>query len=106
MEELGFSKEGCSIYFSLLEKPSGETIEQILAHSSFSSRDAERAVKELVEKVIVRVSSNKLEASEPKQFLARIQDMKRTEMSRGVDNLNADSTRLLSLWDPQYWELR
>src|SRR3989442_9517196 len=106
MEELGFSREGCSIYFSLLEKPSGETIEQVLAHSSFSSRDAERAVKELVEKGIVRVSSNKLEASEPKLFVARIQDMKRTEMSRDLDALNAKSTRLLSLLEPQYWELR
>src|SRR5947208_3551972 len=106
MEELGFSKEGCSIYFSLLEKPSGETIEQILAHSSISSREAEKAVKELVEKGIVMVSSNKLEASEPKQFVARIQDMKRTEMSRDLDNLNAKSTRLLSLLEPQYWELR
>jgi len=106
MEELGFSREGCSIYFSLLEKPSGETIEQILAHSSFSSRDAERAVKELVERGVVRVSSNKLEASEPKQFVAKIQDMKRTEMSRDLDALNAKSTRLLSLLEPQYWELR
>src|SRR2546425_4254620 len=106
MEELGFSREGCSIYFSLLEKPSGETIEQILAHSSFSSREAERAVKELVEKGIVRVSSNKLEAAEPKQFVARIQDMRRTEMSRDLDALNIRSTRLLSLLEPQYWELR
>src|SRR5947199_6248825 len=106
MEELGFSKEGCSIYFSLLEKPSGETIEQILAHSSISSREAEKAVKELVEKGIVMVSSNKLEASETKQFVDRIQDMKRTEMSRDLDNLNAKSTRLLSLLEPQYWELR
>ncbi len=106
MEELGFSKEGCSIYFSLLEKPSGETIEQILAHSSFSSREAERAVKELVEKGTVQVNSNKLEASEPKQFVARIQDMKRVEMSRDLDALNAKSTRLLSLLEPQYWELR
>src|SRR5260370_3168231 len=106
MEEIGFSREGCSIYFSLLEKPSGETIEQILAHSSFSSREAERAVKELVEKGIVRVSSNKLEAAEPKQFVARIQDMRRTEMSRDLDALNTRSTRLLSLLEPQYWELR
>ena len=106
MKELGFSKEGSLIYFSLLEKPSGETIEQILAHSSFSSRDAERAVKELVEKGIVRVSSNKLEAAEPKQFVARIQDMRRTEMSRDLEALNAKSTRLLSLLEPQYWELR
>lgn len=106
MEELGFSREGCAIYFSLLEKPSGETIEQILAHSSFSSREAERAVKELVEKGIVRVSSNKLEAAEPKQFVARIQDMKRVEISRDLDALNAKSIRLLSLLEPQYWELR
>jgi predicted transcriptional regulator len=106
MEELGFSREGCSIYFSLLEKPSGETIEQILAHSSFSSREAERAVKELVEKGIVHVSSNKLEASEPKQFVARIQDMKRLEVSRDLDSLNVKSARLLSLLEPQYWELR
>ena len=106
MEELGFSKEGSSIYFSLLEKPSGETIEQILAHSSFSSKDAERGVRELVEKGIVRVSSNKLEAAEPKQFVARIQDVRRIEISRDLDALNAKSTRLLSLLEPQYWELR
>src|SRR2546425_275481 len=99
MEELGFSREGCSIYFSLLEKPSGETIEQILAHSSFSSRDAERAVKELVERGVVRVSSNKLEASEPKQFVAKIQDMKRTEMSRilATNCFGSDASSLLLL---------
>jgi predicted transcriptional regulator len=106
MEELGLSREGCSIYFSLLEKPSGETIEQILSHSSFSSREAERAVKELVEKGIVRVSSNKLEAAEPKQFVSKIQDLRRAEMSRDLDALNVKSIRLLSLLEPQYWELR
>lgn len=106
MEELGFSREGCSIYFSLLEKPSGETVEQILSHSSFSSREAEKAVKELVEKGVVRVSSNKLEASEPKHFVARIQEMKRMEISRDFDSLNAKSSRLLSLLEPQFWELR
>ncbi len=106
LEELGFSKESCSIYFSLLEKPSGETIEQVLAHSRFPSRETERAVKELVEKGIVLISSNKLEASEPKHFVSRIQDLKRLEMSRDLDALNVKSTRLLSLLEPQYWELR
>src|SRR5262245_6417840 len=106
MEELGLSKESCSIYFSLLEKPSGETVEQVLAHSQFPSRDTERAVKELVEKGIVRISSNRLEASEPKHFVSRIQDLKRIEMSRDLDSLNTKSTRLLSLLEPQYWELR
>jgi predicted transcriptional regulator len=106
MEELGLSHEACSIYFSLLEKPSGETVEQILGRPSASSRDAERAVKELVDKGIVRVSSNKLEASEPRQFVARVQETRRIEMSRNLDDLNSKSSRLLSLLEPQYWELR
>lgn len=106
MEELGLSREACLIYFSLMENPSGETIEQILGRSSVSSRDAELAVKELVDKGIVRLSSNKLEASEPRQFLARVQEMRRTEMSRNLDDLNAKSSRLLSLLEPQFWEIR
>ena len=106
MEELGLSREACLIYFSLFEKPSGETIEEVLARSSFSSREAEGAVKELVDKGIVRVSSNKLEASEPRQFVARVQEVKRMEMSKGLEDLNSKSSRLLSLLEPQYWELR
>lgn len=106
MEELGVSRESCTIYFSLLEKTAGETIEQILARSSVSSRDAERAVRELVDKGMVRVSSNKLEASEPRQFVARVQESKRMEMSRNLDELNSKTSRLLSLVEPQYWELR
>ena len=97
LEELGLSHEACLIYFSLLEKPSGETVEHILGRSSDSSRDAERAIKELVDMGIVRVSSNKLEASEPKHFVTRVQEMRRTEMSRNLDELNAKSSRLLSL---------
>ena len=106
LEELGLSPEACLIYFSLLEKPSGETVEHILGRSSDSSRDAERAIKELVDFGVVRVSSNKLEASEPKHFVNRMQEMRRTEMSRNLDELNAKSSRLLSLLEPQYWELR
>src|SRR5438093_12980448 len=59
-----------------------------------------------MEKYIVIVSNKKLETYEPKLFVATIQDMKRTEMSRDLDSLNAKSTRLLSLLEPQYWELR
>ena len=106
MRELGLSPESASIYLSLLEKPQGETIEQILGRSSVSSHDAEKAVRELVDRGVVRVSSNKLEASEPKQFIARIQEARRVEMSRNLDDLNAKSSRLLSLLEPQYWELR
>ena len=106
LEELGLSQQACSIYFSILEKPSGETIEQILSKSTSSSRDAERAVKELVDRGIVHVSSNKIEASEPRLFVGRVQETRRIEMSRSLDDLNTKSSRLISLLEPQYWESR
>ncbi len=106
MKQLGFSDSESSIYFSLLEKPAGEAVEQLLAHSSISSEEAERAIKSLVDKGVVRVTSNRLEASEPKHFIARLQDLKRLEVSRTLESLNETSSRLLSVLEPYFWETR
>src|SRR5713226_4653413 len=106
MKELGFSQSECSIYFSLLEKPSGEAIDTLVAGAGVSSQDAERAINSLVDKGVVRVSSNRLEAAEPRQFIARMEDLKRMEVSRKLENLTDTSSRLLSLLEPQFWEVR
>ncbi|HZY95299.1 MAG TPA: helix-turn-helix domain-containing protein [Candidatus Bathyarchaeia archaeon] len=106
MRQLGFSEGEYTIYFSLLDKPSGEPIDAIVGRSGISSSDAERAINGLVDKGLVRVSSNKLEASEPKQFIARIQDIKRLEASRNLESITEASSRLLSLIEPRFWEVR
>ena len=106
MRELGFSEEECSIYLTLLSRPEGEAIDSILSHSKGPSGRAEDAVKGLVDKGLVRITSNKLEVSEPKVFLSKLQDRKRLEMGRQMEAMNATASRLLSILEPQYWEAR
>lgn len=106
MKELGFSDEECSIYLGLLSKPEGEAIDSILSHSRGPTGRAEEAVKGLVDKGLVRITSNKLEVSEPKVFLSKFQDQKRLEMGRQIEAVNATASRLLAILEPQYWEAR
>ncbi len=106
MKELGFSEGECTIYFDLLTKPEGEAIDNILTHSKGPSGKTEDAVKGLVDKGLVRITSNRLEVSEPKLFLSKLQEEKRFEMSRQLETVNSTATRLLSILEPQYWEAR
>lgn len=106
LRELGFSESECSIYFYLLEKPSGEAVDNVLASSRASAMETETAIKNLVERGLLKVASNRLEASEPKLFIHRLQELKRLELSRNLELLNSKTARLLSVLEPQYWEAR
>lgn len=71
-----------------------------------STEEAEKAIKNLVDKGVVKIASNRLEAAEPKQFIARVQDLKRLEVSRSMESLTQASSSLLSILEPHYWETR
>ena len=106
MKELGFSETECAIYFDLLTRPEGEAIETILAHSKAPSGRAEEAIKSLVDKGFVQIKSNRLEVSEPKLSLSKLQQEKRLQMSREIETVSTTSTRLVAMLEPQYWEAR
>jgi sugar-specific transcriptional regulator TrmB len=106
MKELGFSETECTIYFDLLTKSEGEAIETILSHSKSPTGKAEDAVKGLVDKGLVKVKSNRLEVSEPKTSLSKLQNDKRNAMSREMETITTTANRLVSLLEPQYWETR
>lgn len=106
MLDLGFTHGECEIYFSLIERPEGEPIDSVLTGAKMSQGLAESALKSLVDKGLVNVSSNRLEAVEPRVFLSRFQERKRQELSKGFEVLNSRAARLLSLLEPQYWEKR
>ena len=106
MLELGFTQGECEIYFSLLERPEGEPIDSVLTGAKMSQGLAESALKSLVDKGLVNVSSNRLEAVEPRVFLPRFQERKRQELSKGLELVSSRSAKLLSLLEPQYWEKR
>lgn len=106
LKQLGFSETECSIYFSLLDKPQGEAIDMVVSRTGESSNETEHAINSLVDRGILRVTSNRLEAVEPKQFLGRLEDLKRTEVSRNLENFTETSARLLNILEPHYWEIR
>ncbi len=106
LKELGFSETECFIYLSLLEKREGESIDDILAHSKASTTETETAVNNLVERGLVSVSSNRLEASSPQHFIPKLQESKRLELSRNLELVRSKAARLLSILEPQYWETR
>ena len=106
MLELGFTQGECEIYFSLLDRPEGEPIDSVLTGAKMSQGLAESALKSLVDKGLVNVSSNRLEAVEPRVFLPRFQERKRQELSKGLELVSSRSAKLLSLLEPQYWEKR
>ena len=106
LKELGFSESECSIYLSLLEKREGEAIDDVLAGSRNSTRETEAALNNLVEKGLVRIVSNRLEVSEPKQFILKLQESKRLEVSRNLELVSSKAARLLSILEPQYREIR
>ena len=106
MLELGFTQGECEIYFSLLDRPEGEPIDSVLTGAKMSQGLAESALKSLVDKGLVNVSSNRLDAVEPRVFLSRFQERKRQELSKGLELVSSRSAKLLSLLEPQYWEKR
>src|SRR5437870_11960072 len=85
MLQLGFTQGECEIYFSLLDRPEGEPIDSVLTGAKMSQGLAESALKSLVDKGLVNVSSNRLEAVEPRVFLSRFQERKRQELSKGLE---------------------
>src|SRR3989442_8205979 len=106
MKELGFSDNECSVYFELLNKPTGDSIEGVLSQSKMGSSETQEAVKSLVEKGLLRVASNRLEAEEPKVFVSKIQDMHRRELAHKLETLSENASQLLSVLEPRFWETR
>src|SRR5437867_7665488 len=104
MKELGFSEDKCSVYFELLNKPTGDSIEGVLSQSKIGSHETQEAVKSLVEKGLLRITSNRLEAAEPKIFVSKIQEMNRQELTRKLETLSENASQLLSILEPLFWE--
>src|SRR5260370_29326564 len=104
MKELGFSEEECLIYFDLLIRAEGEAIENILAHSKGPAGQAEEAVKSLVDKGMVRIRSNRLEASEPKLALSKLQEDRRAQTGREKEGSKTRASRLRGHLEAQNME--
>ena len=60
----------------------------------------------MVDKGLVRIKSNRLEVSQPKSSFSKLQDDRRLAMSREMETVSSTANRLVSILEPQYWEMR
>jgi sugar-specific transcriptional regulator TrmB len=103
---LGITDNECKIYLSLLEKPRGESIDNILTRSGLTPQEAEVAVKGLNEKGCISLNSNRVEANPPRDFLASMLREKKSSLNLELRRVQ-EATRYLELsLDPYYWEKR
>lgn len=106
LRSFGLSDHECRIYFSLLDKPEGESLDAIISTYDIPPQKVERVMGNLVEKELVIVKSNKMKANDPKQFLSKIVEEKRLETEKILQEFFKNASILERILEPIYLEKR
>jgi sugar-specific transcriptional regulator TrmB len=106
LRSLGMSEDECAVYLDLLEKPKGESIDNILTSFGPAPQEAEVAVRSLIENGCISISSNRIEAKPPRDFLPNILRKKTLDFDLELRQAQ-EAIRYLELsLEPYYWERR
>jgi sugar-specific transcriptional regulator TrmB len=106
LQSLGLKPSEASLYLNLCLDPEGKSIEAILESSGIPSSEAEEALKNLVDKGILKLVRNKIEAVDPAIMTEIILERKRRESEDALAEarrLAVEATRRLQ---PLYLETR
>lgn len=106
LKSLGFSQQECLIYLSLLGETESREIGKVLAGANMPQSEAETAIKNLVNKGLVKVVSNRLEVRPPSEFLTRIIEQKREELERQFNDARQTALSLQALLERRYMEVK
>jgi len=103
---LGLTDSECAIYLDLLEKPKGESIDNILTSFGPEPQEAETAIRNLVDKGCVSITSNMVEANSPQDFLPNILRGKMDNLDRELKSTQEAIRHLEISLEPYFWEKR
>lgn len=103
---LGVTDNESAIYLSLLERPRGESIDNVLTSFGLAPQDAERAVRSLADKGGISINSNRIEANPPADFLSNILREKELSLEVELKKVQEAALNLESSLDAFYWEKR
>ena len=102
----GLSDYEYRVYLNLLDKPDGETIDTIISTYNIPSSKLNNVIGRLVDKGLVNVKRNRMEANDPKNFLSRIVDEKRRETESAFQEIFEKASTLESILEPIFFEKR
>ncbi len=103
---LGLTEHAYKIYLNLINRPEGELIDTIISTYNIPSQDLNEVIRSLVEKGLVNIKRNRMEANEPKHFLTKIIDEKRQETERTFQEIYEKASILERVLEPIYLEKR
>jgi sugar-specific transcriptional regulator TrmB len=106
LERLGMSPGESEVYLRLLSRSEGEMVDKIVTAFGVPVAMAEESLKGLVDKGLVRVSSNKVEVVRPRTFLQRILEQRKDLLQRQIAEESSAALELEKLLEPLYWEGR
>ncbi len=106
LKSFGLSDHECEIYLSLLNRPKGEPLDTIISTYKIPSNEIKNVIGKLVERGLVNVRSNKLEANDPKIFLSRITEKKRQDTNNALQEFFDNASILERILEPLYLEKR
>jgi sugar-specific transcriptional regulator TrmB len=103
---LGLSSGESKLYLRLVSQPEGEMLDKVVTGFGIPAAIAEDSLKSLADRGLVRISSNRVEAIQPRTVLKRILD----ERKRSLDGQGAKEASVVleleKILEPLYWESR
>ena len=106
LRSFGLSDHECKIYLSLLNRPEGEPLDTIISTYDIPPKEVEKVIGSLVERGVVNIRSNKMEANDPKQFLSKMAEEKRLETEKTLQEFFKSASILEGILEPIYLEKR
>jgi len=106
LKSLGLSSGESKIYLRLLTQPQGEMLDKILTTFGMPSPIAEDSLKSLADKGLIRISSNRVEAVQPRTFLQKLLAQRKQTLEGQLERETGAALQLEKLLEPIYWESR
>jgi sugar-specific transcriptional regulator TrmB len=103
---LGLSAGEARLYLKLLTQPEGEMLDKVVTAFGIPTPIAEDAIKSLSDKGLVKISSNRVEASQPRMVIQRIMDQRKQNLEHELIHQSSTALDLEKLLEPVYWENR
>lgn len=106
LKRLGFSDGESKIYLRLLSQAEGEMVDRIVTAFGIPASLAEESLKGLVDKGLVKISSNRVETVQPRTFLRSTLEQRKRTLENQMSEETSAALELERLLELVYWERR
>jgi len=106
LKDLGLSDGEAKVYLCLLRRAQGEMLDKVVTAFDSPSSEAEDSLKSLVDKGLIRISRNMVEAVQPRLVVQTMLERRRKSVEAQLTQESSNALVLEKMLEPVYWESR